>query len=151
MIKVRSVLHPSDFSELSHPAAEWADRLARELGARLHHLHVVENLEPMRSDPANLLVPSRDLERTIDENAFVRLSELAGGERAERAVLHGVPVDQILRYARKHEIDLIVMGTHGRTGLRHMLIGSVAENIVRTAPCPVLTVRPDSHHFALPD
>ena len=57
---------------------------------------------------------------------------------------------EIIRYARKQEIDLIVLATHGRTGLTHVLLGSVAENVVRTAPCPVLTVRPEGHQFVMP-
>jgi nucleotide-binding universal stress UspA family protein len=57
---------------------------------------------------------------------------------------------EIVRYARTHEIDLIVLATHGRSGLAHVIIGSVAESVVRTAPCPVLTVRPEGHQFVMP-
>jgi universal stress protein A len=65
-------------------------------------------------------------------------------------VVEGSPKAEIVRYARKQDIDLIVLATHGRTGLSHVLMGSVAESIVRTAPCPVLTVRPEGHQFVMP-
>jgi universal stress protein A len=64
-----------------------------------------------------------------------------------RAVVDGSPKVEIIQYARKQNIDLIVLSTHGRTGLTHVLVGSVAETVVRTAPCPVLTVRPETHRF----
>ena len=65
-------------------------------------------------------------------------------------MLEGSPKAEIVRYARAENIDLIVISTHGRTGLAHMLIGSVAETVVRTSPCPVLTVRPKGHQFVMP-
>jgi nucleotide-binding universal stress UspA family protein len=68
----------------------------------------------------------------------------------ERAIEMGIPFVEIVRHARKKNIDLIVIGTHGRTGLDHMLLGSVAEKVVRKAPCPVLTVRPEGHQFVMP-
>jgi universal stress protein A len=74
----------------------------------------------------------------------------SAGRRAVRAVAEGSPKVEIVRYARKQEIDLIVLATHGRSGLAHVLIGSVAENVVRTAPCAVLTVRPEGHQFVMP-
>jgi len=66
------------------------------------------------------------------------------------AVVEGSPKVEIIAYARKHDIDLIVLSTHGRTGLTHVIMGSVAESVVRTAPCPVLTMRPDGHQFVMP-
>ena len=65
-------------------------------------------------------------------------------------VLNGVPFVEIIRYARESEMDLIVMGTHGRTGLGHLLIGSVTERVVRKSPCPVLTVKHPEHEFVMP-
>jgi universal stress protein A len=72
------------------------------------------------------------------------------GRTVIQAVVEGSPKVEIIRYARKQEIDLIVLSTHGRTGLAHIIIGSVAESVVRTAPCPVLTVRPEGHQFVMP-
>jgi universal stress protein A len=67
-----------------------------------------------------------------------------------QAVVEGSPKVEIIRYASKQNIDLIVLATHGRTGLPHLMMGSVAESVVRTAPCPVLTVRPEGHQFVMP-
>jgi universal stress protein A len=74
----------------------------------------------------------------------------AAGRTVIQAVVDGSPKAEIIKYARKQNIDLIVLSTHGRTGLPHMIIGSVAESVVRTAPCPVLTVRPEGHQFVMP-
>jgi nucleotide-binding universal stress UspA family protein len=65
-------------------------------------------------------------------------------------VVEGSPKVEVVRYARSQGIDLIVLATHGRSGLAHVIIGSVAESVVRTAPCPVLTVRPEGHQFVMP-
>ena len=82
----------------------------------------------------------RDAEKAVDH---VAAEADRAGVNATRAVEPGVPHEEILQYAREHDIDLIVMGTHGRTGLDHVLIGSVAERVVRTSSTPVLTVRPE--------
>ena len=74
----------------------------------------------------------------------------AEGRTVIHAVVEGSPKVEIIQYARKQNIDLIVIATHGRTGLPHVLMGSVAETVVRTAPCPVLTVRPEGHQFVMP-
>jgi nucleotide-binding universal stress UspA family protein len=79
--------------------------------------------------------------------------EVPGAEQVRqvvREVQSGPPFVEIVRYAKEHDVDLIVMGTHGRTGIAHALIGSVAEKVVRKAPCPVLTVRPEGHQFVMP-
>ena len=74
----------------------------------------------------------------------------AAGRTVIHAVVEGSPKSEIIQYARMHDIDLIVLATHGRTGLPHVIMGSVAETVVRTAPCPVLTVRPEGHQFVMP-
>ena len=74
----------------------------------------------------------------------------SAGRKVVHAILEESPKVEIVRYARKHDIDLIVLSTHGRSGLAHVIMGSVAENVVRTAPCPVLTVRPTGHQFVMP-
>ena len=90
--------------------------------------------------------------KIIAEEAMKKLpaSPSAAVEDVVRATRQGPPFLEILRYAKEVNADLIVMGTHGRSGLVHMLIGSVAEKVVRKAPCPVLTVRPDQHEFVMP-
>ena len=77
-------------------------------------------------------------------------SAWAEGKLVVRATAQGTPFLEIIRYAKEKDIDMIVMGTHGRSGLVHMLMGSVAEKVVRKAPCPVLTVRPEGHKFVMP-
>ncbi len=120
----RQILFATDFSETSDVAARTALAYARHFGARLHVLHV----RWMGSDP---VMPPL-LEKLAEE--FRSIVPVV------TAVESGVPATQIVRYAEKHAIDLIVIGTHGRTGVARALLGSVAERIVRTAPCPVLTV-----------
>jgi len=124
---VRQILAATDFSELSERAVRLAHDHARQLGAQLHVLHV---------DPT----------RGAHESAQRALSDLRtalGDETAPivTATACGSPADQIVRYAEHHGIDLIVVGTHGHSGVTSVLLGSVAEKVVRTAPCPVVTVR----------
>lgn len=124
-MKLNEILFPTDFS----PASEAAGRIAREMalpaGARLHVLHVVAPV----TDPA---LPAEHLARAG--------RSLAEGLRVETVLLSGWAGRNIVDYARDHRIDLIVVGTHGRTGLTHAILGSVAETVVRLAPCLVLTV-----------
>jgi nucleotide-binding universal stress UspA family protein len=142
MLPIHTILHPTDFSKQSEFAFQLACSLARDYGAELFVLHVVsppvvvygEGVLPV--EPESYQVELRE-----------KLHRLHAGEPEVR-VLHrlveGQPVDEILRLAKEIGCDLIVMGTHGRTGLGRVLMGSVAEKVVRTAPCPVVTVREPS-------
>jgi nucleotide-binding universal stress UspA family protein len=121
---VREILFATDFSASSEAAARVALEYARRFGARLHILHVVWG----GTDPTMLPVLTGLGEELQKEVPVVT------------AVESGSPAGQIVRYAERHAIDLIVLGTHGRTGVTRALLGSVAERVVRTAPCPVLTV-----------
>jgi len=124
-MRLNEILFPTDFS----PASEAAGRVAREMavqaGARLHVLHVV----PPVTDPS---LPAESLARAA--------RSLADGLRVETVLLSGWAGRNIVDYAREKRIDLIVVGTHGRTGITHAILGSVAETVVRLAPCLVLTV-----------
>lgn len=122
---VKQILFPSDFSDVSRRAGRTATDLARHFGARLHVLHVV----PPVTDPTTM---PRALENAV--------AELRQGIDVVGATANGIPARQIVEYARRAGIDLIVMGTHGRTGFSRALLGSVAEAVVRRAPCQVLTV-----------
>ena len=123
---VRNVLFPTDFSEVSARAGRVAAAMAREAGARLHVLHVC---------------PSHWDHVSAAEGVDAVADGLTGsGIETETALSTGPPAAQIIRYAREHAIDLIVLATHGRTGVSHALLGSVAEAVVRRAPCPVLTI-----------
>jgi len=130
------ILVPTDFSAPSDAALACARRLAAEFDASLHLLHVMENifLRAMVADP-----------RTIETAALQHLHDRLTADDLRRGGVTVLeksdePADEIVSYARSANIDLIVMGTRGRSGLAHVLVGSVAEHVVRTSPCPVLTI-----------
>ena len=138
-------LVPIDFSTYAEQALDYAIRLARTLKARLTVLHVIQPV-PMAGVDMGVALPEaylRELEEAVQrdmEEALARVT--AAGLTAERVVLYGVPFQEIVETAKARQVDLIVMGTHGRTGLMQVLLGSVAEKVVRLAPCSVLVVRP---------
>lgn len=139
---VRRILVPLDFSEPSRLALRYASELARTYGAHLALLHVVENvllpgiygMEPVPVDTPEVKARAREALQEM-------IREEDGSEQATFEVKVGHAVDAIVDYAKAQEVDLIVIATHGRTGLKHFLLGSVAENVVRMAPCPVFTVK----------
>lgn len=135
MLSIYTVLHPTDFSERFGNAFQLACALTRDYGARLVVLHVVAPLPPLAYGD---VVPPPDPESLLRE-AKDRLEVRGADVRAERRLEEGDPVGEILRVAREIGASLIVLGTHGRTGLSRLLMGSVAEQVVRNAPCPVLT------------
>jgi universal stress protein A len=147
-MEIRRILAPTDFSELSKQGLKSALELAEAFGAKLLLLYVVEP-PPY---PVEGIVPSHlgatmldDLERQATNDLAQMLSETqASTMDVARRVVVGIPYRKIVDVAEEEKIDLIVMTTHGRTGLSHLVMGSVAEKIVRTAPCPVLTIRPTS-------
>jgi nucleotide-binding universal stress UspA family protein len=135
---VKSILVPTDFSEASDAALQYATGLAQTFGAQLYLLHVPgktgENLETN--------FPVGRFETVVRERLGTFLSPEALTQlRPEYASRIGTPAEEIVRYADARDIELIVMGTHGRSGVAHLVMGSVAEHVVRTAPCPVLLVR----------
>ena len=146
----RNVLVPVDFSDTSHHALDYARALAEPFNATLHVLHVVVDpySQPWAAE-AGLDLPK--LVETWKANAERRLGELPlETANAQLVTRVGEPFVEIVRYAQVYDIGLIVMGTHGRGPIGHMLLGSVAEKVVRKAPCPVLTVRHPDHHFEHP-
>ncbi|HEY7423523.1 MAG TPA: universal stress protein [Gemmataceae bacterium] len=140
MLSLGTILHPTDFSEHSEAAFRMAYALAWDYKARLVLLHVTPL--PMVIYGGGAVPP--DPWPSIEE-AQAKLRELesqARGVRVESQVMEGDPVDMILRAAEETHSDAIVMGTHGRTALSRLLLGSVAESVIRKAPCPVLTAKP---------
>lgn len=140
MLPLGTVLHPTDFSENSEYAFRVACGLARDYKARLVLLHV---MAPPMVIYAGGPVPAETWP-SIDE-VQEKLRELQGQAhrvRVETQIMEGDPVDMILRAAEEIVCDVIVMCTHGRTGLGRLLMGSVAEAVIRNAPCPVLSVKP---------
>jgi nucleotide-binding universal stress UspA family protein len=135
---ITSILVPVDFSETSDAALHYAIEMGRVFGARLYLLHVPgETGEHFEANFPIGQFTTVGRERLANELA----SEESALLRPEYAIRIGTPVDEIIRYAGARDIDMIVMGTHGRTGVAHLLMGSVAEQVVRRAPCPVLLVR----------
>jgi universal stress protein A len=140
-MNIKSVLCPVDFSESSDAALQYASLLASEAEARLYIVHVEEPLRECPPDFAGYGIGSSVSE---EEQLFDLLSSLRPtieGVEFEHHHLKGSPASEILRFAEREEIDLIVIGTHGRKGLSRLLMGSVAESVVRRAKCPVLTVK----------
>jgi nucleotide-binding universal stress UspA family protein len=158
MIELKRVLVPTDFSEPSAVALRYAKALAQTFGASLHILHVIEVKTLAYGELATGSLPPFDLSsilESIEKDVRNRLNQvLTESEReqyqAQLITLVGNPFVEIVRYARAESIDLIVIGTHGRGPIAHMLLGSVAERVVRKAPCPVLTVRHPEHEFVMP-
>lgn len=138
MLPIQTILHPTDFSEPSTYAFGLACSLARDYHARLVLLHVMTS--PVVAYGEGVIPP--EPERYAAE-AQEKLEGLVPGAevRVQRLMVEGDPAPEILRAAKETGCDVIVMGTHGRTGLGRMLVGSVAEQVLRRAPCPVLTVK----------
>ncbi len=154
-IALKNILVPTDFSEASECALRYGRALACAFHACLHLVHVIEDftVSAWTSDVYVAALPT--LREELEKDALEQLRRLLPvAERdslgAHVLLLAGSPFLEIVRYARAHEIDLIVMGTHGRGPVAHMLLGSVAEKVVRKAPCPVLTVRQPQHEFVMP-
>lgn len=144
-MQIRTIVVPIDFSPSAEDAKEWAIDLARRYGASLILAHVVPPVA-WPASPEGLMLTPTDLaastRRELD-GALARACAAieAGGVPARPALLDGTPAPEIAALARRADADLIVMGTHGRKGVSHALLGSVAEKVLRTAPCPVMTVR----------
>ncbi len=152
MIKINRILAATDFSECSNHALRYAYELSDVFSAELHVLNVVEI--PAGAYP-EFGISVHDIEQTAIKSAESCLAEIPGSRWQDklsivRSVIKGTPFIETVRYAKEHDIDLIVIGTHGRGAIAHMLMGSTAEKVVRKAPCPVLTVRPDAHEFVMP-
>ena len=150
----RKILLPSDFSDCSAEAAGAARRLAEVFGARLTILHVLDEpaaLDPMFRGEVPLELLRGRMERYARDGmeAFVA-DHFRGTGNMETRIVSGVPYREILREARESEAELIVIGTHGRTGVEHVIFGSTAERVVRMAPCPVLTIRQGGTKFPHP-
>jgi len=147
-MKIRSVLVPTDFSECGNYALSYAAFLARKFGASIVCVHVIEPIVPTvgysgMTEP----LPIVDISEQIEDSAERELPKLAeredfSGLDVEELIVHGEAAAEIVRVAKEREIDLIVLSSHGRTGLGRILFGSTAEAVVRHAFCPVLVVKP---------
>ena len=151
MIALKRILVPTDFSETSEAAVKYGIALAKAFGGKLHLLHVSEKASnDMATEfPLGLYESTEDAVR--ERLLKILTPQEQTGLKPEFELRAGTPYFEIVRYAQDRNIDLIVMGTHGRGGVAHMVMGSVAEKVVRKAPCPVLTVRHPQHEFVMPD
>ncbi len=146
----KNILLCTDFSENSRPAREIAIDYAQAFGARLAILHVVNSSRlgfPAfeMAVPVNVQEVLKALEESV-EKGFAALVEECKKTLSDVTTYSriGVPANEIVRFAEQESVDLIIMGTHGWTGFKHLVLGSTAENVVRTANCPVLTVKSSS-------
>lgn len=147
-MKIRSLLLPTDFSECASYALSYATDLARDQGASIICVHVVEPVVPTvgytgMAEP----LPMADISGQLEDSATRELPKISGREECtglevEEVIARGDAASEIVRVAKDRGVDLIVIASHGRTGLGRILFGSTAEAVVRHAPCPVLVVKP---------
>ncbi|MCD6124391.1 universal stress protein [bacterium] len=154
MVNIKKILIPTDFSENSKIALPFAVDLARKYGAELHILHVFDEqlLTPIFYEVGG--DPKKYFEKLRNEFDAAVNSFLSGidtnGIKITSHITSGTPFVEIIRYAREKGIDLIVMGTHGRSGIAHMFLGSVTEKVLRKAECPVMVIRNPELKFEKP-
>jgi len=146
-VQLKRILVPIDFSEQSEKALRYAAKFAEQFGSTVTVLHVIQPVVYPADFgyPPTVLESDEAMRRQIDER-LESMSRVAG-TNAESLVRVGQPYLEIAAAARELGADLIIVATHGRTGLKHVLLGSTAERVVRHAPCPVLTVRDREHDF----
>jgi nucleotide-binding universal stress UspA family protein len=156
MIALKNILVATDFSEAADQALSYGREFARAFKAALHVLNVTDDVYMrLGGDAYTTVLP--DLQKDVEETARRRLEALLIDNdpnpiRVQGAVTTSAsPAAAIVQYARESNVDLIIVGTHGRGAVAHLLMGSVAERVVRTAPCPVLTVRHPERDFVTPD
>ena len=158
MIRMKNILVPTDFSEFSRLALDYAITIAQTFKASIILIHVTpeKELDSIRQispylEPGRIeeLLKGRESEDRKQLNEFIPPEKKEG---IETEAIHrvGTPFLEIIKVAKEKEVDLIVMATHGRSGLSHILFGSVAEKVVRKSTCPVLSIRPPEHEFTMP-
>jgi nucleotide-binding universal stress UspA family protein len=155
MIVLKNILVATDFGESAAVALAYGRDLARTFDAKLHVAHMVENVMLRYSPEVGLSVP--DLQTNLEAAARRDLAALITDDDRKTLRIEGVVqsclsvADAVVDYAKTNAIDLIITGTHGRGAVKRFLLGSVAERVVRTAPCPVLTVHSTERDFLAPD
>ncbi len=149
----KKILCPVDFSEFTGEIIQYAHDIAKKYGAELHVLHVIPNLTyytPYESflTPENLIAVEKGIQDEVERDFTRVLTHV--DMKVNRVVRTGAAFVEIIDYAKSESIDLIVLGTHGRSAIEHILIGNVAEKVVRKSPCPVMTIRPKGKEFKMP-
>jgi nucleotide-binding universal stress UspA family protein len=146
VVNIQHILVPLDFSADAEQALDAAMELAKQFQARLTLIHVIQLPVVTEVDLSGYYADIESSARQEMENYQKRVA--AAGLAADVLLESGAPFRQIVDAAKTRQADLIVMGTHGRTGMQHLLIGSVAERVVRLAPCPVMVMRHDQSRAA---
>ncbi len=153
MEQFKRILLATDFSDASAGAVDHAVLMAKTFGSELHILHVLE-VEVPRLESGVDYLPLKYFEEFERRAAEYLAAVIPAGDREQLnpvpVVRKGNPFVEIIRYAQSEKIDLIIMGTHGRSALAHLMMGNVAEKVVRYASCAVLTVRDPRHPFVMP-
>ena len=154
-MQLKRILFPTDFSDFSKHAASFAVSFACDYGAKLHVLHVAEILHSLPGGLVAGTPPLEDICEKAEEAARLELESAATPDMVEKlafefACVKGKPFAEIISYSLRTKIDMIVMGTHGRSALAAAMMGSTAEKVLRKAPCPVFTVRMPGHRFVMP-
>jgi nucleotide-binding universal stress UspA family protein len=155
MEEIRKILFATDFSDNSKYALAYALSFAKKYDAQLYILHVIQQPSYPLGMYAEISFDAmdkfnRNISQAVEkEMETLREKDLQGFTKYECLIVHGTPFLEILRTAREKEAGLIIVGTHGRTGLDHVLFGSTAEKVVRRAPCPVLSVRLPGKEFKM--
>jgi nucleotide-binding universal stress UspA family protein len=148
-MKVEKILFPTDFSEGSSHALPYAVDLSKHYNAKLYILHITYDI--FKTTNSHIPHISADelygemFEWAQKEIENCGIEEIRGLSNVEKVVLKGIPYEEIIKFAAKEKVDMIVMGTYGRAGLERFIFGSTAERVVRKAPCPVMTVRMPEH------
>ena len=154
MITIQKILVATDFSEHSATAIVYAAELARAFDAEVLLCHVVEKPDFLSQLPPGgegYFPPNfAEVNKQRAQEECDRLLANSKVARGRVLIIEGTPFVELVRLARDEKVDLVIVGTHGRGAIAHMLLGSVAEKIVRKAPCPVLTVRQGEHEFVMP-
>jgi nucleotide-binding universal stress UspA family protein len=157
MIVIKKILVATDFGPASETALSYGRALAELFGAALHVLHVTENAYATAASGYEYASVPPQIQEEIERAARKQTEALLTEEDRRTlhatavTVTHNTPAAAIVEYARTNTVDLIVLGTYGRGAFAHLFMGSVAERVVRMAPCPALTVRHPEHEFVLPD
>lgn len=155
MINIKKILVPTDFSETSKYAMEYALELAKSFNAEVEIVHVIFD----ESQVVAFYLPQvtfQNLDQELEDAANKQMQEFLSSFPILNEIIYSVKMlkgtafVEIINEAKEYNADMIVIGTHGRTGLEHVLFGSTAEKVVRKAPCPVLTVKPKNFKFVMP-
>lgn len=150
MLSIKKILLPTDGSEFSYEALRYTSSFAKEYKVKVYLITVIEihhSMYDVYADEISLDMQESKIASLVNkrlDETEIKAREL-GVEDIVKITRFGIPYQEIVNVAKEENVDLIVMGTHGRSGMAHFLIGSVTEKVIRTAPCPVLVVRPSLH------